>query len=148
MKVAVGCDHRGLDYKKYVSDWLIHNGHNPQDFGTFTSQSVDYPDIAGAVCEAVVSSRCDYGILICGTGIGMSIAANKTEGIRAALCCDVFSAQRSRAHNNANVICLGAERGENGVAEILHAFFNTPFEGGRHQLRLNKISALENRSHQ
>jgi ribose 5-phosphate isomerase B len=143
MNVAIGSDHRGLEFKKQVTGILSEMGYSYKDFGSYTSDSVDYPDIAKQVCEAVVSSQFDYGILICGTGIGMSIAANKVNGVRAALCCDVFSAERARQHNNANVICLGAERGEAGVKDILKAFFSTQFEGGRHQRRLDKVRAME-----
>jgi ribose 5-phosphate isomerase B len=143
MNIAVGSDHRGLDFKKYVMGMLGEMGYSYKDFGTYTSESVDYPDIAKAVCAVVAESLFDYGILICGTGIGMSIAANKVKGIRAALCCDVFSAQRARMHNDANIICLGAERGETGVRDILKTFFTTEFEGGRHQRRLEKISSME-----
>ena len=143
MKIAVGTDHRGLDYKKFVIDLLTEMGYESQDCGSYSTDPVDYPDIAKAVAETVVKSQCDYGVLICGTGIGMSIAANKVKGIRAALCCDVFSASRARAHNNANIICLGAERGQAGVKGILQAFLTTPFEGGRHQRRLDKMSAME-----
>jgi ribose 5-phosphate isomerase B len=143
MNIAVGSDHRGLEYKKFIISLLAGMGHSHKDFGSYSAESVDYPDIATTVCEAVVQSQFDYGILICGTGIGMSIAANKVKGIRAALCCDTFGAQRARLHNDANVLCLGAERGESGVAEILNIFFSTQFEGGRHQRRLDKISQME-----
>jgi ribose 5-phosphate isomerase B len=142
MNIAVGSDHRGLDFKKFIIDTLAGMGYHCQDFGSYNTEPVDYPDIARAVCEAVEKSQFNYGILICGTGIGMSMAANKIKGIRAALCCDSFSAQRARCHNDANVLCLGAERGENGVKEMLSIFFNTPFEGGRHQRRLDKMSDL------
>lgn len=143
MNIAIGSDHRGLGFKKYVTGVLDEMGYSYKDFGSYTPESVDYPDIAKLVCDAVAGSQFDYGILICGTGIGMSIAANKVRGILAALCCDVFGAQRARMHNNANVICLGAERGEAGLNEILKAFFTTRFEGGRHQRRLDKISNME-----
>jgi len=143
MNIAIGTDHRGLDYKKFVISLLDEMGYNSKDFGTYTADAVDYPDIAKVVCEAVIESKFDFGILICGTGIGMSIAANKIKGIRAALCCDTFSAQRARLHNNANVICLGSERGESGVKDILTTFFSTGFEGGRHQPRLDKIKKME-----
>ena len=145
MKIAVGSDHRGLDFKKYIFGLLAEMGHSYQDFGSYSTDPVDYPDIAQAVAEAVTESRCDYGILICGTGIGMSIAANKIKGIRAALCCDAFSAERARLHNDANIICLGAERGEAGLKDILRTFFTTPFEGGRHQRRLDKMRDMETR---
>jgi ribose 5-phosphate isomerase B len=144
MNIAIGSDHRGLDYKKYVISVLAEMGHNCKDFGSFTEESVDYPVIAQSVCKSVLDSGFDFGILICGTGIGMSIAANKIKGIRAALCWDAFGAGRARLHNNANIICLGAERGTNGVKDILKAFIETKFEGGRHQRRLDLISKLEN----
>jgi ribose 5-phosphate isomerase B len=143
MKIAIGCDHRGLDFKKYVIDVLTAMGHTCQDCGTFTAESVDYPDIARLVGEEVAGSRAELGILICGTGIGMSIAANKIKKIRAALCTDAFSAKRARSHNNANVICLGAERGQEGVKDILTAFLGAQFEGGRHQARIDKMSRME-----
>ena len=143
MNIAVGSDHRGLDYKKYVIGVLTGMGHNAQDLGTYTTDSVDYPDIARTVAEAVAQSRFDYGVLICGTGIGVSIAANKVRGIRAALCCDNFTAERARQHNNANIICLGADRGTEGVEGILKTFFTTSFEGGRHQRRVEKIAGME-----
>jgi ribose 5-phosphate isomerase B len=144
VNIAIGSDHRGLEYKKYVIDFLMETGHQVKDFGTYTADSVDYPDIARTVCEAVVKSRFNFGILICGTGIGMSMAANKIKGIRAALCYDTFSAQRARQHNDANVICLGAERGLNGVEDILKTFLTTSFEAGRHQRRLDKMREMEN----
>jgi ribose 5-phosphate isomerase B len=144
MNIAVGSDHRGLEFKAYVINQLAEMGHTCIDFGSYTSDSVDYPDIAVNLAEAVAKSQFEYGILICGTGIGMSIAANKVKGVRAALCCDVFSAQRARQHNDANVLCLGAERGQAGVRDILRTFVETGFEGGRHQRRLEKISQIEN----
>ncbi len=143
MNIAIGSDHRGLDFKKYVIGVLTEMGHGSKDFGSFTTESVDYPDIARVVGEAVARSQFDYGILICGTGIGMSIAANKVKGIRAALCCDTFAAQRARQHNNANILCLGAERGEAGVKEIVQTFLTTQFEGGRHQRRVDKMLQME-----
>jgi ribose 5-phosphate isomerase B len=145
MKIAVGSDHRGLDFKKYIFSLLSEMGHSYQDFGSYSADPVDYPDIAELVAGAVAGSLCERGILICGTGIGMSIAANKVKGIRAALCCDVFGAERARLHNDANIICLGAERGEEGVKDILRTFFTTPFESGRHQRRLDKMRDMEKR---
>jgi ribose 5-phosphate isomerase B len=143
MLIAVGTDHRGLDYKKFVIQCLSELGLESKDFGTYTTDSVDYTDIALAVGKAVAGGKCDYGILICGTGIGMSMAANKINGIRAALCCDSFAAERARLHNNANIICLGAERGQAGVKDMLKVFFSTQFEGGRHQRRLDKMAEME-----
>ena len=124
--------------------FLQNAGHSYQDFGCYNTTPVDYPDVAQKVGEAVASGNLDQGILICNTGIGMSIAANKIKGIRAALCCDVFAAQRARQHNNANVLCL---RGENidtkSALEIVEPFLATDFEGGRHIQRVIKIKALE-----
>jgi ribose 5-phosphate isomerase B len=142
-QIAVGCDHRGLDYKKQVLEIISGLGYQGHDLGTFTTDSVDYPDVAKTVAEAVAAHRYDLGILICGTGIGVSIAANKVTGIRAALCCDAFMAGRARSHNDANILCLGAERGLSGVEEILKTFLTTPFEGGRHQVRVDKMSRMD-----
>jgi ribose 5-phosphate isomerase B len=143
MNIAVGSDHRGLDYKKYVIGVLTGMGHNAKDLGTYTTDSVDYPDIAKTVGEAVAKGQYDFGVLICGTGIGVSIAANKVKGIRAALCDDSFMAERARQHNDANILCLGAERGTGGVDHILKTFFSTKFEGGRHQRRVEKMAEME-----
>jgi ribose 5-phosphate isomerase B len=144
MNIAIGSDHRGLEYKKFVIGSLTEMGHVCKDFGSYSEEAVDYPAIAQAVGEAVSQSQFDFGVLICGTGIGMSIAANKINGIRAALCWDNFGSQRARQHNNANVICLGAERGTAGVKEILSTFLSTKFEGERHQRRLDMITKMEN----
>jgi ribose 5-phosphate isomerase B len=144
MNIVVGSDHRGLEYKRFVIGLLQELGHPTTDCGSYTVDPVDYPDVAKAVCEKVIQKKCEYGILICGTGIGMSIAANKIKGIRAALVWDDFGARRSREHNDANILCLGAERGKAGIGEIIQLFLNTPFEGGRHQKRLDKLSQIEN----
>ena len=144
MHVALGCDHRGLRIKQAVIKFLLKLGYSYHDFGCYSDDSVDYPDIAQEVSEAVVSGESDHGILICSTGIGMSIAANKLKGVRAALCHDVFTAQRARQHNNANILCLRGENVEvNSALEIVNAYLCTSFEGGRHIQRLNKIKALE-----
>jgi ribose 5-phosphate isomerase B len=143
MLIAIGSDHRGIEYKKFIIQCLKELGIECKDFGSFSPESVDYPDIAASVGKAVAVGQCNYGVLICGTGIGMSIAANKITGIRAALCTDEFAAERARLHNNANIICLGAERGEDGVKSMLTTFFSTQFEGGRHQRRLDKIAEME-----
>jgi len=142
MKVAVGSDHRGLKLKDEVIRLVVEMGHEPQDFGTYDTQSVDYPDIAQMVGQNVASGKFERGILICGTGIGMSIAANKIKDIRAALCCDAYMAQRARLHNDANVLCLGAARTVD-VSKILNVFLTTGYEGGRHQQRLDKIAKME-----
>jgi len=143
-RIAIGCDHRGLALKKLIMPFLQNAGHSYQDFGCYSTDPVDYPDIAQKVGEAVASGNFDQGILICNTGIGISIAANKIKGVMAALCCDVFAAQRARQHNDANILCL---RGENidteSALEIIKTFLATDFEGGRHLRRVNKIRALE-----
>ena len=143
MRIAIGCDHRGLDLKQYIMKLITQVGHSYEDFGGYTADSVDYPDIAQKVAEGVAKGDFERGILICDTGIGMSIAANKVKGIRAALCHDAFSARRARRHNDANVLCLGVGRGEEGIVEIVDAFLTTEFEGGRYQRRLDKIKAME-----
>ncbi len=142
--IAIGCDHRGFALKELIVPFLEEAGHSCQDFGCHSTNSVDYPDIAREVGEAVASGDLDQGILICDTGIGMSIAANKIKGIRAALCCNSFSAQRARQHNDANILCLRAEDMDTKSAlEIIKTFLATDFEGGRHVRRVNKIRALE-----
>ncbi len=143
MRIAIGCDHRGLDLKKKVIKLVAGAGHSYQDFGAFSADSVDYPDIAKKVAEAVAGGSFERGILICGTGIGMCIAANKVNGIRAAQCYDNFCAIRSRQHNDANILCLGAEEPPAQLIEIVHTFLSTEFEGGRHQPRVDKIKAME-----
>ena len=143
MRIAIGCDHRGLELKQSVMKMLIDLGHEYHDFGCFTSDSVDYPDIAKLVAEAVASGSFERGVLICNTGIGMSIAANKIKGIRAALCCDAFGAGRARLHNDANVLCLGTLQEMATVREIVETFMREQFEGGRHACRVDKINALE-----
>jgi ribose 5-phosphate isomerase B len=145
MRIAIGGDHRGLALKGLVIKLVTEAGHSYEDFGCYTEDSVDYPDIAEKVAEAVARGNFDYGILICGTGIGMSIAANKVKGIRAALCYNAFSARRARQHNDAQICCLAAEEGKARVPAIIEAFLTTEFEGGRHQVRLDKIKKLEER---
>jgi ribose 5-phosphate isomerase B len=147
-RIAIGCDHRGIALKKLIVPFLQNAGHNPQDFGCYSTDSVDYPDIAQKVGETVAAGNFDQGILICSTGIGMSIAANKIKGIRAALCCDVFAAQRARQHNDANILCLRADNIDNeSVLEIVTTFLATDFEGDRHLRRVNKIRVLEGYPH-
>jgi ribose 5-phosphate isomerase B len=143
MRIAIGNDHRGLELKQSIIQLLAESGHSYEDFGSHTTDSVDYPDYARDVAEAVARGDFDYGILICDTGIGMSIAANKVKGIRAALCHDAFSAGRARQHNNANVLCLGTGGTPQTVAETVETFLTTEFEGSRHQRRLDKIRAIE-----
>ena len=144
MRIALGCDHRGLKLKQAIMNFLEQSGYGYQDFGCYDTESVDYPDFARPVAEAVMEANFDYGILICATGVGMSIAANKVRGIRAALCCSVYDAGCARGHNNANVLCLGAEKLEVSLAlDIVKEFLTAGFEGGRHERRLEKVSALE-----
>ena len=143
MRIAVGCDHRGLDVKQFIMKLLTEMGHIYVDFGTYTTDSVDYPDIAKEVAEAVAAGDFKQGILICDTGIGMCIAANKVRGIRAALCHDAFSARRARQHNDANILCLGTQLEQDKISEVVEAYLTTEFEGGRHLPRLDKIKAME-----
>lgn len=144
MKIAVGCDHGGLNLKNLAKDVLTKQGIEVVDMGTYTADSVDYPDYANKVAQAVASGQVERGILVCGTGIGISIAANKIKGIRAALCGDVFSAVMSREHNNANILCLGERVTGPGLAEmIILSWLKTEFQGGRHAARVDKITGLE-----
>lgn len=143
MRIAIGSDHRGLKPKEFVMKLLAEAGHTSEDFGSFTEDSVDYPDIADKVGHAVAERGFEAGILICDTGIGMCIAANKVRGIRAALCYDTFCATRARQHNDANILCLGGRENEKTMREIVGTFLKTTFEGGRHQRRVDKISAME-----
>jgi len=146
MRVALGCDHRGLNLKRLAIDVITGRGDECQDFGCHDSTAVDYPDIARRVAEAVAGGGFRFGILVCSSGIGMSMAANKVKGIRAAVCQDVYTASRTRLHNDANVLCLGEDIVGPGLArEILATFLDTEFEGGRHVARLEKIKSLENR---
>ena len=144
MKIAVACDHGGLELKAAVLKYLSEHGHEVRDFGTCTADSCDYPDFALPAAEAVASGACDRGILICSTGIGISIAANKVKGIRCAHCHDTYSAKYTRLHNDANMLAFGQKIiGEGLMLEIVDVFLNTGFEGGRHQRRVDKISAIE-----
>ena len=146
MKIAIGSDYEAIGAKQVISELLTEGGHQVEDCGTQGSDSVDYPDFADAVCQRIDLDSADLGILICGTGIGMSIAANKVDGIRAALCRTEFEAQMARAHNNANVLCLGARvTGKDLMLAIVNRFMSTPFDGGRHERRIEKIHALERR---
>ena len=143
MRIAIGCDHWGVNLKQSVIKLLTDAGHSYEDFGCYTTESVDYPDIARKVAEAVARGDFERGILICYNGIGMSIAANKVKGIRAALCYNAFNACRTRQHNDANILCLGAEVEQEPVSEIVNAFLTGEFEGGRHQRRVDKIRDME-----
>ncbi len=135
--IALGCDHGGLEIKNAIIEELKKNGIEYIDLGTNTTDSVDYPIYAKAVCAEVTSGRCEKGILCCGTGIGMSIAANKVKGIRAAVLSDSFSAEMTRRHNNSNVLCLGGRVIDSAKAvELANIFLNTEYEGGRHDKRV------------
>ncbi len=142
--IAIGCDHGGINLKEIIKKFLDEKGLEYKDFGTYSTESCDYPDYAKAVCEGILSKECEKGILICGTGIGMSIAANKIDGIRAAHVTDTYSARMTREHNNANIICLGERiTGCDLALEIVNAYLNAEFQGGRHQNRVDKLMSFE-----
>jgi ribose 5-phosphate isomerase B len=144
VRIALGCDHRGLELKQAIMGLLDELGHDYQDFGTYSTDSVDYPDIARQVAGAVAAGDFDQGVLICSSGIGMSIAANKVKGVRAALCCGTFGADRARRHNDANVLCLGQDTLDIASSlDIVKVYLSTDFEGGRHLRRVGKIRGLE-----
>ena len=144
MKISIGCDHGGLEHKNAIAEHLKERGFEIKDFGIYEQVAVDYPDIAAKVCASIVSGESELAILVCGTGIGMSIAANKVKGIRAAACSEHFSAKFTRLHNNSNVLCLGGRVIGVGTAiELADLFVDTKFEGERHQRRIDKITAIE-----
>ena len=147
MKLAIGCDHGALILKEEVKKVLAEfEDVEVNDVGTYTEESVDYPDIAEKVCGEITSGRAERGIVLCGTGIGISIAANKIKGIRCALCNDVYSARMSREHNNANVLAMGGRvTGFGPAGEMVRVWLTTGFAGGRHERRVGKIMALENK---
>ena len=145
MKIAIGSDHAGLKLKKELMKHLEQKKIEFEDFGTYTEASCDYPDFAVKVADEVAAKKCDFGILVCGTGIGIGMAANKVKGIRAATCSDTFSAHACREHNDANILTLGERVVGVGLAlDIVDIFLNTSFEGGRHANRVNKIMEIEN----
>ncbi len=144
MKIAIGCDHGGLEHKNAIKEHLSSRGFEVCDFGIYEQVSVDYPDIAVKVAGAIKNKECELGILVCGTGIGMSLAANKVKGIRAAAVSEHFSAKYTRLHNNSNILCLGGRVIGVGTAlELVDLFVDTEFEGGRHATRVDKITAIE-----
>lgn len=144
MKIAIGNDHGGVELKNILKEYMEEKGHEVVNYGTDTTESMDYPDIARKLSEDVRDKDFDCGVLICGTGIGMSIAANKVKGIRAAAVDNVYSAKMSKEHNNANILCLGARvLGDELAKMVLDAWLTTEFEGGRHQRRVDKISKIE-----
>lgn len=139
-KLGLGSDHGGFELKEHLKAHLLEKGYEVVDFGTHSEESVDYPEIGKKVATEVVSGEVELGILVCGTGIGIGISANKVKGIRCAICSDVYSAKMSRAHNNANMISLGGRVvGRDLAFEIIDAWLVTEFEGGRHERRVNKI---------
>lgn len=144
MKIAIGADHAGFELKEFLYEVIKEMGHEAIDMGTNSNSSVDYPDYAEVVSQAVSEGKVDRGILICGTGIGMSIVANKFKNVRAALCNDLYTAKMSRLHNNANVLAIGGRIvGKDLAREIVNVWINTPFEGGRHCRRVEKIHLIE-----
>jgi len=144
VRIAVGSDHRGIELKQAIIGLLKELGHEYHDFGCYSTDSVDYPDIAKEVAVAVSAGKFEHGILVCGSGIGMSIAANKVKGVRAALCCNLLSAERARLHNDANALCLGQDIvGRNLALDIVRTYLSTTFEGGRHLRRIEKIGKIE-----
>ena len=143
--IALAADHGGYELKEAIKAHLDELGVAYTDFGTDSTASVDYPDMALPACDAVVSGQCSKALLFCGTGVGISMAANKIKGIRACCCSDTFSAEFTRRHNNANALCLGGRVVGAGLGcQIVDAFLNAEFEGGRHQMRIDKMMALEN----
>jgi ribose 5-phosphate isomerase B len=147
MLIAIGSDHAGLEMKTEIITVLKELGHEYMDYGTDTPQSVDYPDFGEKVSDAVSTGKTERGILICGTGIGMSIVANKFPNIRASLCNELFSAKMSRLHNDANILVLGGRIiGKDLAKEIVRTWMTTPFEGGRHANRLKKITLIEEKT--
>lgn len=144
MKIALGCDHGGYALKEQIKTWLTELGCEYEDFGCHSLDSCDYPDFGAAAAKAVAAGECEKGIVVCTTGIGISIAANKVKGIRCAHCADCLQAKMTRLHNDANMMAIGAGfTGPNMAKEMVQAFLTTEFEGGRHQRRVDKMMALE-----
>jgi ribose 5-phosphate isomerase B len=144
MRIAVAADHAGFALKEALKSYLVQLGHEVMDFGTHSEEMVDYPDLAAPAARAVAAGECDRGVFCCGTGLGVMLTANKVRGIRAVVCHECFSARMSRLHNDANVLCLGGRVHAIGLAqELVHVWLETPFEGGRHAVRVDKIKALE-----
>jgi ribose 5-phosphate isomerase B len=142
--IALGADHAGFELKEALKAWLIDHGYQVLDYGTHSTESVDYPDYAAQVAEAVANQKVERGVLVCGTGIGMAMAANKVPGVRAALCHDLYAARMSREHNDANVLTLGGRlMGPEMALDILRIWIETEFAGGRHRRRVDKIDDIE-----
>jgi ribose 5-phosphate isomerase B len=149
MRIAIGTDHRGFSIRAKVTEMLQNLGHEVEDMGTYSPEAVDYPDIAARVAGKVSCGEAERGILVCGTGLGMCIAANKFPGVRAAPCHDDITAELSRRHNDSNVLCLSADLlGERLIDRMIELWLSTPFDGGRHARRLQKITELEHRVEQ
>jgi ribose 5-phosphate isomerase B len=143
-RIVVGADHAGFPLKEKVRDYLKSHGYDVEDTGPASAESVDYPDFAEKVAARVAAKQADFGVLMCGTGLGVAIAANKVRGIRAATCNDTLSAHFARAHNNANVLAMGGRLIDEATAQkVLDTWLSTPFEGGRHERRVEKIAAIE-----
>ncbi len=146
MKIGLGCDHAGYELKGYIKEYLDEKGIEYIDFGTNSTESVDYPEFGEKVAEAVKNGECEKGIICCGTGIGISISANKVPGIRCALCSDCYSARMSIEHNNANILAIGARvTGKDLALEIIDTWLKAEFQGGKHERRVNKIKDIENK---
>ena len=144
MKIAFGCDHGGFPAKTQIIEFLTEKGYEVIDCGTFSDESCDYPDYAEKVCKLVTENECEKGILVCGTGIGMSIVANKISGIRCAHVTDAFSAEMTRRHNDTNVIALGARiTSTEDIIKYIDIFLTTPFDGGRHAIRVQKVNSFD-----
>jgi ribose 5-phosphate isomerase B len=146
--IALGADHAGLPLKEVVKAWLSERGDEVLDFGTHTPDSVDYPDYAVLVADALLGGSAQRGILVCGTGIGMAIAANKVPGVRAAPCASIDTARLAREHNDTNILALGARiTGDEDAIEIVRVWLETAFAGGRHARRIEKLAAIERKEH-
>lgn len=146
MKISMGCDHGGFDLKEDIKAFLVEQGHEVEDFGCYGKESCDYPEFAEAAARAVAEGKCERGIVICTTGIGISISANKVKGVRCALCAEPWSAEMTRRHNDANMLAMGAGVvGPLLARQIVSAFLGHDFEGGRHQRRVDKMMDIENR---
>ena len=144
MKISIASDHAGLELKDYIKEYLTGKGHEVEDFGTYSKDSCDYPDFARPCAQSVANKTSELGILVCYTGIGMSMCADKVKGIRAALVTSVENAHLTKEHNNANILCLGAKDTSQDLAlNIVDEFINTPFAGGRHERRVNKLMETE-----
>ncbi len=143
-KIAIGCDHGGFTLKQEIISYLKKKGYPYQDFGTYDTESCDYPVYGEKVARAVASGDCEKGLLFCGTGVGISLAANRVQGIRAVVCSEPYSAEMSRRHNDANVLCLGGRVIGPGLAEqIVDVWLHTEFEGGRHERRVRMLDSIE-----